>query len=604
MELIKELSEKKEGTKRPFIRGQMAIESMRDNGFLSAAHALAELIDNSVQARADRIELIAFEKRKEGSKGKRATKQIEKIGILDNGCGMDEDTLHLALEFGASRNRKDVNGIGKFGMGLPNSSISQCKRVEVWSWTEDSKMKYTYLDIDEMIQGELEYISYPIEKNIPYEFIQCLSDKLSSSGTFVLWSKVDRCRWKTGASIYKHTQDIVGRMYRYFLDRNEVIIRFKSAELNDEKKFYKVSEERIFKSNDPLYLMKNTSLPELPGDYAGESMFELVVDREPFQIKDEKGIDREITITGTVLKENIANVLRKQTKGFIGSTIWGTYAGKNIGLSVVRSERELLLASELTPYPRSGKEKARWYGIEISFPPSLDKIFGVTNNKQHAINLKLLDKSEDYKNEGFNSWTEYQEDLEENNDPKLQIYKIIERVNEIKIKLAKIIETYRLKTQPSDHNDAISDSETASGCDQEREKTKVTGVPSAKDQESIEKMLEKHNVSNPKQKAESIFEKKMQTLIEKSPLSTRAFFDVTNANNLTLLQINENHVFCKAFFDKIPEEQEMALKLCLAGWARMEREAPAPYRDSLVEIRKDWGVMLETYLKGFAEEEA
>ncbi|PLW66922.1 ATP-binding protein, partial [Pseudohalioglobus lutimaris] len=226
---------------RPFIRGQVAIDSMRDNGFLSAAHALAELIDNSIQSGADRIELITFEKRSEGSATSRAVKRIEKIGVLDNGSGMDSETLHLALEFGASVNRKDSQGIGKFGMGLPNSSISQCKHVDVWSWTEPGEYKYTYLDIDEIKSGDLESIPEPIKKEVPADILAALGDSLPSTGTLVVWSKIDRCQWKTGNSIYKHTQDVVGRMYRYYLDGEKVSIRFKSAELKNS--LYIVNEE-------------------------------------------------------------------------------------------------------------------------------------------------------------------------------------------------------------------------------------------------------------------------------------------------------------------------------------------------------------------------
>lgn len=285
-------------TSRPFIRGQVAIDSMRDNGFLSAAHALAELIDNSVQAGADRVELITFELRQDSSNtgSKRSVKRIEKIGILDNGCGMSPDVLHLSLEFGASENRKDNKGIGKFGMGLPNSSISQCKHVDVWSWVSKDEYFYTYLDIDEIKNGKLESIPKPVKMNLPDSVITACGETLPNTGTLVLWSKIDRCQWKTGKSIYKHTQDIVGRMYRKYLDNERVSIRFKSAELQES--LYVVTEEHKFLANDPMYLMKNTSLPELPGDFKGESMFELC-DNCHFDIPlpDENGIEQKITIT-------------------------------------------------------------------------------------------------------------------------------------------------------------------------------------------------------------------------------------------------------------------------------------------------------------------
>jgi hypothetical protein len=200
---------------RPYISGQVVIDSLRDNGYKNAAYALAELVDNSIQAKADTVRVICYEKVTKASQ--RALKRINKIGVLDNGQGMTAKQLYKALEFGASENRNDMEGMGKFGMGLPNSSISQCKKVEVWSWKNPEEIYYTYLDINQMRNGELEVIPSPKVKVIDNQILSTLGDKLSTSGTFVLWSDLDRLQWKTSASIYKHSEAIVGRMYRYFL---------------------------------------------------------------------------------------------------------------------------------------------------------------------------------------------------------------------------------------------------------------------------------------------------------------------------------------------------------------------------------------------------
>jgi hypothetical protein len=63
----------------------------------------------------------------------------------------------FALQFG-NGTRLDPQaqtGMGRFGMGMPSASISQCTRVEVWSWQDgvDSAL-YTYLDVDKIRSGE------------------------------------------------------------------------------------------------------------------------------------------------------------------------------------------------------------------------------------------------------------------------------------------------------------------------------------------------------------------------------------------------------------------------------------------------------------------
>ncbi|QCF27483.1 ATP-binding protein [Hydrocarboniclastica marina] len=590
---------------RPFIRGQVAIDSMRDNGFLSAAHALAELIDNSIQAEADRVELVAFEVKKEASgDGRRATKRIDKIGVLDNGKGMTPETLHLALEFGASENRNDRLGIGKFGMGLPNSSISQCKHVEVWSWKSPSETYYTYLDIDEIKDGQLEQIPEPIKKEIPASIASAFGETLPKSGTFVLWSKIDRCQWKTGSSIYRHTQDIVGRAYRNFLKKDKVSIWFRAAELQGS--IHVVGEEHKFLPNDPMYLMKNTSLPELPGEFKGESMFELCSDCDyEFKVPDENGTEQLVRITGSVLKRSVLEEIRKTTRSTIGHTEWGKHCAKNIGISVMRSGRELALVPEFIKSEAKDKGWARFYGIQIEFGPALDNIFGVTNNKQHVVNLRMMRPSEDYEREGFDSEQEYRSDLLANNDPKLRIYEIVSHIKEVESNLISRVGLYDLRGKAASEKAITGDSdvdikpvnEAANEKYKKREQLHPTEAPSIS-KEELENELSGIGADNVEEKARTILDKQLQVWVEEIPMATTAFFDVSTKKGFTLLQINSKHVFNTKILSQVSDSQREALEICLAGWARMERECSSEKRLAQLEMaRRDWGQLLDDYLE-------
>ena len=88
------------------------IEATRDSGYKGTGSAVSELVDNAIQANACKI-IINVEK-------KDSTPDIS-ISVLDNGCGMDPFTLRHALQFGGSSRFNDRKGIGRYGMGLPNS---------------------------------------------------------------------------------------------------------------------------------------------------------------------------------------------------------------------------------------------------------------------------------------------------------------------------------------------------------------------------------------------------------------------------------------------------------------------------------------------------
>src|SRR5216683_5323372 len=109
------------------------IQATRDSGYKGTASAISELVDNSIQAGATRIAISVTAT----TTGAEEEKEIE-VSLLDNGCGMDPFTLRQALRFGGSTRFGDRTGLGRYGMGLPNASLSQARRVSVFTWQSSS----------------------------------------------------------------------------------------------------------------------------------------------------------------------------------------------------------------------------------------------------------------------------------------------------------------------------------------------------------------------------------------------------------------------------------------------------------------------------------
>jgi hypothetical protein len=230
----------------------LAIKAMRDNGYKNAAYAIAELMDNSIQAGATQVELLCAEKTSVVTQ--RSRTRIHQLAVLDNGCGMDADVLRIALQFGNGTRLapEKQNGIGRFGMGLPNSSISQAQRVDVWTWQHGSDNSiHTYLDIAEIESGNLRYIPEPKYKPIP-DVWRRAGQAFGESGTLVVWSNLDRCQWRTAKAIIDNSELLIGRMYRFFLERGEVLIRYHWFDIDQPVLLKSMAAERFALPNDPL----------------------------------------------------------------------------------------------------------------------------------------------------------------------------------------------------------------------------------------------------------------------------------------------------------------------------------------------------------------
>ena len=66
---------------------------------------------------------------------------------------MDKDLLQNCLSVGFSRNKEDLEGLGKFGFGMLIGALSQCYRMEVYSRQGGRDIFHTYIDIPELIEN-------------------------------------------------------------------------------------------------------------------------------------------------------------------------------------------------------------------------------------------------------------------------------------------------------------------------------------------------------------------------------------------------------------------------------------------------------------------
>ena len=93
--------------------------------------AVCDIVDNSVRAKADRIDVLVRKARDEYSDNRR--NNVSAYLIIDDGDGMDADGLAQALTLGASDSGYEKNSLSKFGLGLKTAAFSQGDRLDLIS---------------------------------------------------------------------------------------------------------------------------------------------------------------------------------------------------------------------------------------------------------------------------------------------------------------------------------------------------------------------------------------------------------------------------------------------------------------------------------------
>lgn len=574
------------------------IDSMRYGGYSNPATALAELIDNSVEAGATHVEVLCKDRLEQATT--KMVERISEIAVVDNGSGMSRDELWDALRLGVGT-RSARRGIGRFGMGLPYASISQCSRVDVYTWQDRDKVIATRLDLDEVKRYDMHEIPMPAETTIPGSWVATSEILPSNAGTVVVWSNLDRCMWKKSATVISNSQNIVGRTYRRFLNMGRLQIRMASIDQTDTTK-----EEMKVLPNDPLYQMVPSSTPP-PWDT--KPMFHPDGEKpeEAFLVTGSDGKQHEIRLRFAFAERTARE--EDESGQYAGSQEHGKHASRNLGVSVVRADREINLDQNLL---QTYDPRERWWGAEIEFPPELDEFFGVTNNKQYATSFSTMTKIM-----GARSAKESEADIPYDDMEDKKMAKIVKV-------LIKRIRNMRNQIQQQERGRRTKDRtrhsvETASKRREEGGHPSHTGedrrdLPVAVRSDTLKSTLSDLLAGEELDtKVKELVENGLQVYFAKASLSGSQLFDLSLEGGVEVIKLNTNHnayenfitllddfdddIECKDAIRRLKNAQ-VGLLLMLGSWARYEDEEPnAQRRKELANVRFRWGELLDDYLK-------
>ncbi|MER7419042.1 ATP-binding protein [Micromonospora peucetia] len=304
----------------------------RDTGYKTTGLALAELVDNAVQAGARHVDVDV---RPAASPDRRL-----ELMVVDDGTGMDASALAEALTFGGTSRFNDRSSLGRYGMGLPNGALSRSRRVEVYTW-QGPTVLWSRLDIDELAGSGDAWLP-PVEEVPRPKFVPH-----TPSGTAVRLTRCDRIEYKRSSALARRLSDDLGRIYRHFLATGVTLT---------------VNGQPVLPV-DPLCL-------QLAAKTTGGVQFgdDLVYDIPAV------GTTGRVSVTFSELPVDKWHDLPADQKRVLGVT-----AGPPV--SVVRAGREI----DRGWFFMGGKRRENyddWWRCEVRFDPVLDELFGITHAKQ------------------------------------------------------------------------------------------------------------------------------------------------------------------------------------------------------------------------------
>lgn len=569
-------------------------DALRSSGYKSIDSAVAELLDNSIEANAHDIFVIMSE-HIDPATGRKA---VHEFGILDNGRGMDIEQLSCCLGIGFTT-KFGRQGMGRFGVGLPQASLHVTPNVEVYSWTDeierDMPVNQVWLDIEKVKTGEQEEIDDPQKIEIPKKFQDFLTYNIKGKifdftkhGTLVYWKNCDNVKPKTMTALNSRLEFALGRKFRHLLINGTHNIRLIT-----------IGNDNIIEvlPNDPLFLAKtnyvlgNLADPENISERANINCTEPIF--TPYGTNDGKvkmvfpyvdaktgeTKESEVIIRFSKVRPEFYDQTAIPT-GDPGSKPIGKYVKKLEGISVVRANREIDFGT-FDFYDKTNNPYHRWWGCEICFDPVLDELFGVSNNKQQ---VELHDDR-----------TEVEEETLWDKLAKVIIPTIKKMVEDNKV-LRKGSRAEPEDIVSSEAGNIVQAVENELGdAGSESEHISQT-TPIEQLEAGAKDALIKSGIQDPTYAQIKALLDQELTLEYSDRGRNGPFLDTDFSLGHVAATINTAHIFYSEFIDKMPEDSKLAFELFLAALAKAIDLTNIHNSDQNDTLLQTWDYRLKSYL--------
>lgn len=300
--------------------------------------ALCDILDNSVDAiRQKMLELPEKERAKfvgqvhilaERTDSESSKDSIDKLYIVDNGCGVEPNKVPDVFSSGRSQKAGLHNSLGVFGMGLKTAGMSVAEEITFSSRDHYAEDYETALFSPEQ-QVKSGHFDVPHGKT-PKRIVNLIESKIgkNSTGTCVTLDRLHGNIPRARGWIHNSLENTVARVYRYILTENKLGFHVPI-------KFYIGSGGKVVDSTTAVDPLLDSSRPELTDWYFGGPNGE-------FTEREYNGQKILLRCSHTKLQKKDRGKGHKDNSG-LGAGVRGSYKQ---GTYFIRGGREIVITRD------------------------------------------------------------------------------------------------------------------------------------------------------------------------------------------------------------------------------------------------------------------